>query len=586
MLLVLDNFEQLLPAATFVADLLAAAPGLLVVATSRAPLRLAAEQEYPVPPFAAPDEELPFEALVQTDALRLFVARARAVDPGFQLDEETAPVVARICASLDGLPLAIELAAARSKLLAPREMLERLEQEPHLLGPGPRDAPARQQTLAAAISWSYDLLDDIERLAFARLGVFAGGCTIEAAGQVCGIGLDQLATLVENNLLRRRETASGEARFTMLETVRHFAVARLEEAGAGEMRQRHAEWLTELAETAEARIAEGDELTGWLDRFQAEHDNIRAALTWALAEAPELALRLASALRIFWEIRGHFSEGGGWLEQALAAGESAPATLRAKALAVSGTIAFRRGELDLARERFEAALEVWRELDDALGIAKSLSDLGTVAAAVDDLELAGTLFGESAERFRELDEPSRLAIVLANVGHISHQSGDYSHAILVTEEALGIQQRLGHKHSETISLYNLGSSYLSAGELDEARRRLSACVALTFELGFKEVMAYALAAVVRMCLQDGEAERAAYLAGVADRLLSDAGVSLQQREQELFDEAKAAAEGELGDPYLAAHDAGVSAPLDDALVEGKVLARAGRRIGAGSSGPT
>ena len=369
----------------------------------------------------------------------------------------------------------------------------------------------------------------------------------------------------------------------MLETVRHFAAERLEQAGAAEVRRRHAEWLTGLAETAEAEIQGGADVGTWLDRLQPEHDNVRAALTWALAESPDLALRLASALRIFWEVRGHFSEGGRWLEHALHVGASAPAALRAKALAVSGTIAFRRGELDRARERFEAALDLWRELDDPLGVAKSLSDLGTVAAAVEDLDLAGKLFGESAERFRELDEPSRLAIVLANVGHTSHQLGDYAHAIEVTEEAVGIQQRLGHKHSETISLYNLGSSHLSAGELEQARRRLEQCVALTFELGFKEVLAYALAAVVRMCLQDGDPARAAYLGGVADRLLSDAGVSLQQREQELFDEAKAEAEDELGAEYLAIHDTGVSAPLEDALVAGKVLARAGRRAGAGSA---
>jgi tetratricopeptide (TPR) repeat protein len=371
----------------------------------------------------------------------------------------------------------------------------------------------------------------------------------------------------------------------MLETVRHYAAERLEEAGADELRRRHAEWLTGLAESAEAEIQQGGDTAAWLDRIQPEHDNVRSALTWSLAEAPELALRLASALRIFWEIRGHFSEGGRWLDEALESASDAPPAIRAKALAVSGTIAFRRGDLELSRERFEGALELWRELDDATGIAKALSDLGTVAAAVDDLELAGELFAESARRFRELDEPSRLAIVLANVGHVSHQQGNYAQAIEVTEEAAAIQQRLGHKHSEAISLYNLGSSYLSAGELDRARHRLGQCIDVTFELGFKEVMAYALAAIVRMSLQDGDPERAAYLAGVGDRLLSDAGVSLQPREQELFDEAKATAEADLGDRYLAVHDAGVTAPLEDALVEAKVLARAGAKAGAGQ-GPT
>jgi predicted ATPase/DNA-binding SARP family transcriptional activator len=585
LLLVLDNFEQLLPAAPVVAELLASAPELLVLATSRAPLRLAAERDYPVPPFAVPDDELELEALLQTDAVRLFAARARAVDAEFRLDGEAARAVARICGRLDGLPLAIELAAARANLLAPAEMLERLEREPKLLGQGPRDAPDRQRTLGATIHWSYELLSAPERIAFARLGVFSGGCTIASADEVCEIGMEELGALVDNSLLRRRPQDRGAARFTMLETVRHYAAERLEEAGADELRRRHAEWLTDLAESAEAEIQQGGDTAAWLDRIEPEHDNVRSALTWSLVEAPVLALRLASALRIFWEIRGHFSEGGRWLEEALEAAADAPPAIRAKALAVSGTIAFRRGDLELSRERFEGALELSRKLDDATGIAKALSDLGTVAAAVDDLELAGELFAESARRFRELDEPSRLAIVLANVGHVSHQQGDYAHAIEVTEEAAAIQQRLGHKHSEAISLYNLGSSYLSAGELDRARRRLGQCVDVTFELGFKEVMAYALAAIVRMSLQDGDPERAAYLAGVGDRLLSDAGVSLQPREQELFDEAKATAEAELGDRYLAVHDAGVTAPLEDALVDAKVLARAGAKAGAGQ-GPT
>ncbi len=312
LLLVLDNFEQLLDAAPFVAELLAAAPRLWILATSRAPLRLAAEREYPVPPFDTPDAGLPFEALVETDALRLFAARARAVDPTFELDGTSAAEVARVCGRLDGLPLAIELAAARAKLLAPAEILERLEREPHLLPSGPRDAPARQRTLAATIHWSYDLLGPDERQAFVRLGVFVGGCTLDAAEGVCDVTLDSLGALVDNNLLRRRDS-----RFLMLETVCHFAVERLEEAGSAELRRRHAEWLTELAETMADRTTAGENATEWLDRIQPEHGNIRAALSWSVEEAPELALRLASSLRLFWEVRGHASEGARWLEQAL-----------------------------------------------------------------------------------------------------------------------------------------------------------------------------------------------------------------------------------------------------------------------------
>jgi predicted ATPase len=567
LLLVLDNFEQLLPAAPFVGDLLAAAPRLWILATSRAPLRLAAEREYPVPPFDVPEADLPFEALVKTDALRLFAARAQAGDPGFALDGTSAPEVARVCSRLDGLPLAIELAAARAKLLAPAEILERLEREPHLPGTGPRDAPARQQTLVATIQWSYDLLGPDERLAFARLGVFSGGCTLEAAERVCDVTLESLATLVDNNLLRRRD-----GRFTMLETVRRFAAERLEDASATEVRRRHAEWLTELAETMVERTFAGEDAKVWLDRIQPEHDNIRAALAWSLENDPELELRLASSLRLFWEVRGHFSEGFRWIEEGLPRRADVAPEVRMRALSASGTIGFRIGKVDVSQERWEEALEIARELADDLWIARLLSDLGTAAAVREEWEPATELLNESADLFRELDVPARLATVLGNLGHIAAQQGDYARAIEVTEEALALESR--HKPNAAISTYNLGSHNLHAGNLERAREWLERAVALTLELGFKEVMAYALASYVQLCLLEGDAARAAHLAGIGDRLLTDAGLLLQPVEQARFEEAKAAAERELGEAYAAAHDAAMAAPLEEALRQGRVLATA------------
>jgi predicted ATPase/DNA-binding SARP family transcriptional activator/Tfp pilus assembly protein PilF len=566
LLLVLDNFEQLLAAAPFVGDLLAAAPRVWILATSRAPLRLAAEHEYPVLPFETPDAELPFETLVQTDALRLFAARARAADRGFELDEHSAPEVARVCARLDGLPLAIELAAARAKLLAPAEILERLEREPQLLPSGPRDAPARQRTLAATIRWSYDLLGPDERLAFARLGVFVGGCTLEAAESVCEITLESLGALVDNNLLRRRDS-----RFAMLETVRHFAVERLEESGAADVRRRHAEWLTELAETmAERTSIAGEDATVWLDRIQPEHDNIRAALAWAIDADPEIALRLASSLRLFWEVRGHFSEGGRGLEEALPRAAGVAPEVRIRGLSASGTIEFRIGSSEVSRERWEAALEIARELGDDLWIARLLSDLGTAAALEEEWETATKLLEEAADLFRKLGVPARLATVLGNLGHIAGEQGDYERAIQVTEEALALESN--HKANAAISVYNLGSHNLEAGHLEQARVWLERVIARTLELGFKEVMAYSLAAYARLCLLEGDPARAAHLAGIADRLLSEAGLKLQPREQEKFEHAKAQAQEELGDAYAGAHDAAMAAPLEDALREGGVLA--------------
>jgi predicted ATPase/DNA-binding SARP family transcriptional activator len=565
LLLVLDNLEQLLPAAPVVGELLAAAPRLWILATSRAPLRLAAEREYPVPPLETPDAALPFEDLVAADALRLFAARARAVYPDFELDEANAPEIARVCKRLDGLPLAIELAAARSKLLAPGEILARLEREPHLLPAGPRDAPARQQTLAATIRWSYDLLGPEERIAFARLAVFAGGCTLEAAEHVCKTTLETLAGLVDHNLVRRRDN-----RFVMLATVRAFAAERLEEAGSAAVRLRHAEWLTELAETMAQRTFEGEDVRTWLDRIQPEHDNIRAALEWSLNEDPEIALRLASALRLFWEVRGHFSEGSRWLEAAMPFADRAAPRVKLRALSSSGTIAFRVGGHDLAHDRFSAALELARELDDENWIARLLSDVGTVAAVREEWDVASEMLEESAALFRKLDIPSRLGTVLGNLGHIAAQRGDYERAIEVSEEALALES--SHKQNAAITTYNLGSHNLHAGNLERAREWLDRAIALTLELGFKEVMAYSLAAYARLCLLEGDAIRAAHLAGIADRLLDEAGLRLQPREQALFEEAKEAARQELGDTFAVAHNAPMTGSLEDALREGDVLA--------------
>jgi predicted ATPase/DNA-binding SARP family transcriptional activator len=571
MLLVLDNFEQLLDAAPFVGELLAGAPRLWVLATSRAPLRLAAEHEYPVPPFETPDAGLPFEALVQTDALRLFAARARAVDPSFELDETAAQNVARVCGRLDGLPLAIELAAARSKLLAPGEILERLEREPNLLPPGPRDAPARHQTLAATIRWSYDLLPADERVAFARLGVFSGGCTLEAAERVCEVTVDTLRTLVDNNLLRRRDS-----RFAMLETVRHFAVERLDEDGAVEVRRRHAEWLAELAEAARSANLAGEDPVPWLDRLEAEHANIRAALGWAIGADVALALELVSALRPFWEVRGHFAEGLRWAEQALAHDSRVASEVRNKAVAFAAGAAFRVGDLARAGELYREVLELARELGDAEGEARALSDLGIVASGKGDLATARRMLEESVERYRALDVPRGLAIALMNLGDVAGQQELFDEAIGVTTKALAIQRELGDKGRQAISLYNLGLYCLQTGELENSREWLAQAVALTSELGYKEVMAYALASFARLCLLDGDPGRAAHLAGIADGLLAEAGLQLQTLEHGLFAEVKDTAQEQLGDEYAAIHDEAMAEPLEEALRRGNVFVEAQR----------
>ena len=572
LLLVLDNFEQLLPAAPRVAELLAASPRLLVLATSRAPLRLSGEQVYPVPPLQLPPPAATAHELRLNDAARLFEARADAADPGFALDDANAASVAAICRRLDGLPLALELAAARVRHLSPSEMLARLERRPELLATGSRDAPARQRTLAATIDWSVGLLGPAERDALAELAVFAGGFTLDAAERVCGVDLDLVAALVDNSLVQRQPSALGETRFTMLETVRSYALDRLDERGGDELRRSHAEWLVEFSERAETDLLAGRDFVPWLDRIEAEHENIRAALSFVLDHgAADLALRLVSALRYFWEVRGHFVEAERWLDVTLAAGAAEDPALRVKALAVAGTIAFRTGKPERARAPYEEMLAIWRDLGDEEGIARGLSDLGTVAAALGDNDEATRLLEESADGFRRLGANKRLAIVLANLGHVAAQRGDYETATAVTKEALGLEREVGQRSNEAISLYNLGSHAFESGDSAESRAWLRDCVTLTLELGYKEVMAYALATVVRILVAEGEPARAAMIAGVTDRLLDEAGVPLQAGEQAKFEAAKAAAKEQVGDEaYEAARADGLATPPAPELADAPV----------------
>jgi predicted ATPase/class 3 adenylate cyclase len=347
LLLLMDNFEQVLEATPLLEELQAAAPRLKVLATSRAALRLYGEREFPVPPLALPDPAYPPppERLTQYEAVRLFVERARAVKPDFSVTNENAPAVAEICVRLDGLPLAIELAAARIRLLPPRAMLARLGSRLKLLTGGARNLPERQRTLRGAIEWSYELLTPEERTLFARLSVFAGGRTLEIIETICDPEgeldtLDGLESLLEKSLLRQEEGPGGEPRFVMLETIHEYAREKLEESGeAEEVRRRHAEHFLTLAEESYPELKGPDQLE-WLERLEAEHDNMRAALSWALGrKEAEVALRLGGALWWFWWMRGHNSEGRRLLEEALAIDGRVSPEVRAMALAGVGELA-------------------------------------------------------------------------------------------------------------------------------------------------------------------------------------------------------------------------------------------------------
>ena len=349
LLLVLDNFEHLLEAASLASDLLSAAPNLRVLTTSREALGLYGEQEYLVPPLGLPDLSDPVSpsSLTDHEAVALFMQRAQAVVPDFALTDEDAPGVAEICVRLDGLPLAIELAAARVKLFGPQALRNQIESRLTTLGDGPRGLPERQRTLRGAIDWSYELLDDAEKKLFTRLSVFQGGRTIEAVEEVCCDDLsinvlEGLASLLNKNLLRQEEGPEGEPRFTMLETIHEYALERLRDGGEAEdMHRRHAEYFTALAERAEPYMRGGREQMRWLWRLDADHDNLRAMYKWAIdSDVVELGLRLVGALGYFWWRQGHYSEGQRWSARALEVIESASMAVRASVYSTAGRVFF------------------------------------------------------------------------------------------------------------------------------------------------------------------------------------------------------------------------------------------------------
>ncbi len=397
LLLVLDNFEQVLPAAALLSDLLTAAPGLKVLVTSRATLHLSHEHQFPVSPLALPPgkHSVGVEALSQYAAVALFIHRALVVKPDFVVTPASAPALAEICQRLDGLPLAIELAAARTRLLPPQALLARLAHRLPLLTGGSRDLPARHQTLRATIEWSFDLLDASEQRLFARLAMFAGGWTVEAAERVCaGVGsgadaqvdqvavLDGLASLRDQSLVQQEPALDpeDEPRFTMLETIREYALERLAANGeTEETSRRHAGYYLALAEAAEPELR-GPAQGVWLTRLETEHDNLRAALHWSLESgAEETALRLGGALWRFWYMHGHLSEGRRWLEMALAKSSAVPASVQAKVFNGAGNLAYGQSDYARAAAWHEASLALQRDLGDKAGLAASLTNLGNIA---------------------------------------------------------------------------------------------------------------------------------------------------------------------------------------------------------------
>ena len=453
LLLVLDNFEQVVAAAPLLADLLKVASGLKLLVTSREVLRLSGEQNYPVPALALPDLTHPQspETLSRYAAVALFIQRAQAAKPDFQMTNANAPAVAEICMRLDGLPLAIELAAARVKIFPAQALLARLDSRLRLLTGGARDRTARQQTLRGAIAWSYDLLDADEQALFGRLAIFVGGCTLEAVESVCaaegelGIeAMEGLASLIDKSLVQQAEGADAEPRYTMLETIREYALDRLEASGQAEaLQRRHAAFFLALAETAEPQLMRGQR-QACLQRLEAEHDNLRAALTRSLANqnGDETAVRLAGALGWFWCLRGYFGEGYAWYSRVLAqvgpAGIGALPRTRVWARALYGMGLFAMVHPDPAYERslLEQSIARFREVDDKHGLAQALITLGTAEAPAIDYATGRARLEESVVLARELDDPWLLGQALGYLGRTTYGYGDYETASAVYEEGL------------------------------------------------------------------------------------------------------------------------------------------------------
>ena len=571
LLLVLDNFEQIEASAPLVGDLLRASQGLKALVTSRSPLRLYGESEYVVPPLSLPARSSADQRADESEAVALFVARARAARRGF---EPTAPAIHEICIRLDGLPLALELAAARTRELSPERMLEALPQRLELASEGPRDVPARQRTLRATLDWSHNLLEEREQTCFARLAVFAGGWTSEAAAAVAGADAEVLRALVDKSLLVEadRETA----RFAMLETIREFAAERLNVlAGADDLRQRHAEHFCAMAEQVEREFVDGIDDPRPLDRLEQEHDNLRAALGWLEATGQaDMELGFASALKLFWWVRGHLSEGRRWLEEALEHAELQP-PLRAKGLAAAGVLAYKQADYDRAKKLWEASLELHRSLGDTSGVAQTLAELGGVAAAEGEYDEATVLYEQSRDLYRELRDEVSLGTVLANLGDIALNRGDYDAAADQCEEALALQRELGDKEGPAISLFNLSRAELGRGRDSEAAAALAESLDLAQAIGYRELIAYGLEGIAGMAAASGtSADGAARITGAAQMLFETLGLVPQAHELELQERAAQQLRALLGtDAYERARAEGRRLEVGRAVENAIALAR-------------
>jgi len=520
LLLVLDNFEQIIAAAAWLGELVTRAPTLSILVTSRVVLRVQGEHEFVVPPLEVPDlaSSAGLLDIAASPSVQLFVERARAVDPSFTLTKESAAAVAEICVRLDGLPLAIELAAARINLLAPAAIVARLEHRLRLLTRGARDLPERHQTLRGAIDWSYELLSEAERRLFGRLSVFAGGCTVEAAEAVCGsdrLGtgvLDGIDALLDASLLQResRVEQAGGTRVHMLETIREFALevfARDDDLEA--VRDRHRDWFLDLARSAAPKLT-GTEQESWLAMLSAEHANLRAALGRTLQHGDtKSGLSLGASLWRYWLVRGHAREGADWLDQILALpGDASTDGLRATALTGAGTLAQVLSDLDASTTHLSRALEMRRQLRDGVGEARALADIGWLAWRRCEYDEARRVSHESFELSRALAEKGLMASALSNLGWVAMFEGDYPASNEALERGLALRRELADRRGVAYMLMSLEWTASRSGDCARTQALADEVLPVFRAIGDRRLYAAAFSALARASFRLGDLERA------------------------------------------------------------------------------
>lgn len=557
-LLLLDNAEHVQDATPALVGLLARAPRLTILVTSRTVLHLSGEHVFPVAP-------LELEA-----AQALFEQRARALQPDFRVTEEDLGTVRELCRRVDGLPLAVELAAARVRALPPRAVLDRLTERLSFLAGGPHDLPARQQTLHETLDWSYELLPDDERGLLAGLSVFRGGATLPAVAEVCLAGdevraLDLVERLADASLLLVRRPA-GETRFDLLEVVRQYAADRLNELGASPTRSRHAAWCVTLAERAEPELS-GERQASWLSVLEAEHDNMRAALAYfADAGEHERALRLTVLLSRFWYVRGHLSEARRHLEAVLPSAADQDPNLLRRAQTAGASIALLQGDYVASTAFAERALESARSTGEPKFVANALSNLGAIVLAGGDEERAATVLDAALGLARDVGDERITALALNNLGDLALSTGDYERAGPLFEESHALLRSRGDTANIARSLFNLGAVDLMLGNDSAADTRFRASLELARTADDKEDLAWCLEGFAALAASDGDGERAATLLGAAGALLARIGADYKPFERRLHESTESVARAAC-DPaaFDEATERGASIPIDELL---------------------